>query len=116
MKRSHKIALSLLLLVALAIAMSTISFALEVDVDMSKVDMKGAMECLIILLIAFILFFMEALPLGVTAMLVPVALSFPGINILTKKQAFANFGEQWVVTFLAIFMVGEAIFQTGLAK
>ena len=116
MKRSHKIALSLLLLVALAFAMSTMSFALDVDVDMSKVNMKGSITCIIILVVAFALFFTEALPLGVTAMLVPVALSFPGINILTKKQAFANFGEQWVVTFMGMFMVGEAIFQTGLAK
>jgi di/tricarboxylate transporter len=80
------------------------------------VNTKGAYICIAILAIAFVLFFTEKLPLAITAMLVPIALSFPGIAILSGKNAFKNFGEQWVVTFMAIFIVGEAIFKTGLAN
>ncbi len=115
MKLSRKALSVLFLCIVLAVGMSTMSFALEADIDMSAVDMKGAVECIIILVISFALFFTEALPLGVTAMLVPVALSFPGIEIISGKTAFANFGEQWVVTFMAMFIVGDAIFKTGLA-
>lgn len=70
---------------------------------------------LIILLVAAVLFFTEALPLPVIAMLVPVALSFPGVDIMAGKTAFSYFGNKWVIIFLAMFMVGEATFRTGFA-
>lgn len=66
-----------------------------------------------ILAASAVLFFTEAIPLPITAMLVPVALSIGGI--IPVKAAFANFGNQWVVIFMAMFIVGEATFVTGFA-
>lgn len=66
-----------------------------------------------ILAVAAVLFFTELVPLPVTAMLVPVGLSL--FNIIPAKAAFANFGDQWVVIFMAMFIVGDAIFITGFA-
>jgi anion transporter len=66
-----------------------------------------------ILAAAAVLFFTEAVPLPITAMLVPVGLSL--FNIIPAKACFANFGDQWVVIFMAMFIVGDAIFITGFA-
>lgn len=68
---------------------------------------------LAILACAAVLFFSEIIPLPVTAMLVPVALSM--FEIIPAKAAFANFGNEWVVIFMAMFIVGEATFVTGFA-
>ncbi|GAB7079003.1 SLC13 family permease [Megalodesulfovibrio paquesii] len=68
---------------------------------------------LAILAVAGVLFFTELVPLPITAMLVPVALSL--FNIIPAKAAFANFGNEWVVIFMAMFVVGEATFVTGFA-
>jgi anion transporter len=62
---------------------------------------------------AVILFFTEIIPMPVTALLVPVALSLFGI--LEPAEAVSYFGDKWVIIFLAMFMVGEAVFRTGLA-
>ncbi len=62
---------------------------------------------------AVILFFTELIPMPVTALLVPVTLSLFGI--LEPAEAVSYFGDKWVIIFLAMFMVGEAVFRTGLA-
>lgn len=80
------------------------------------IDMRGAYIAIAVLIVAFVLFFTEVFPLAVTSMLVPIALAFPGIEILSGKTAFENFGDDWVVCFMAIFIVGDAIFRTGLAE
>ncbi|MGI6575004.1 MAG: SLC13 family permease [bacterium] len=72
-----------------------------------------AIITLLILLAAAISFFTEVIPLAATAMLVPVALSL--FNILPAAQAFSYFGDQWVVIFMAMFIIGEAVFRTGFA-
>jgi len=66
-----------------------------------------------ILAVAAVLFFTEVIPLPITAMLVPVGLSI--FKIIPAKAAFLNFGDQWVVIFMAMFIVGDAIFITGFA-
>lgn len=68
---------------------------------------------LAILFVAAILFFTEVIPLPITAMLVPVSLSI--FHIIPSKAAFANFGNKWVIIFMAMFIVGEATFVTGFA-
>jgi len=68
---------------------------------------------LIILGVAAILFFTELFPLPVTAMLVPIALTLTGC--IEPAEAFKNFGNKFVILFLAMFIVGEAVFRTGLA-
>lgn len=119
MKRNHKLFFSVVLCLVLMLGLCTICFAASPEgtpAELEGVDIRGAYTAIGILVVAFILFFTEALPLAITSMLVPIALAFPGVGILPGKSAFQNFGEQWVVTFMAIFIVGEAIFRTGLAS
>lgn len=66
-----------------------------------------------ILVIAAIMFFTEVVPLPITALLVPVALSLT--NVISSKVAFSYFGDPTVVLFMAMFIVGEATFITGFA-
>ena len=68
---------------------------------------------LLILLSASILFFTEIIPIPVTAMAVPVALSLTGI--MESEAAFSYWGNQWVMLFLAMFIVGKGVFRTGFA-
>jgi len=75
--------------------------------------MEPAFIVLTILLAAAVLFFTELVPLAVTAMLVPIALNLTGV--ISAEEAFENFGNKWVILFMAMFVVGEAIFRTGLA-
>jgi len=72
-----------------------------------------AVATLIILLIAAVLFFTEVIPLPITAMSVPVMLSLVGA--INPKTAFINFGDQWVIIFMGMFIIGHATFITGLA-
>jgi di/tricarboxylate transporter len=76
---------------------------------------RGVGICIIVLLSAMVLFVTEAIPPAVTAILVPTVLSLPGIDVLSGKDAFKNFGEQWTVTFLGMFIIGSAILKTGFA-
>ena len=66
-----------------------------------------------ILLVAAVMFFTEIVPLPITALLVPVALSLT--NVVSSKVAFGYFGDPTVVLFMAMFIVGEATFITGFA-
>ncbi|MBQ9537294.1 MAG: SLC13/DASS family transporter [Desulfovibrionaceae bacterium] len=66
-----------------------------------------------ILFIAAVMFFLEVVPLPVTALLVPVALSIT--KVIPSKVAFGYFGDPTVVLFMAMFIVGEATFVTGFA-
>lgn len=108
-----KKALVLLVLAVFLIGFTKIAYVDEESAD--GINSQKAIITLIILGTAAVLFFTEALPLPVTAMLVPVALSFPGIDILSSSRAFADFGNKWVVLFMAAFILGEAVFRTGFA-
>ena len=66
-----------------------------------------------ILFVAAVMFFTEVVPLPITALLVPVALSM--CNVIPSKTAFGYFGDPTVVLFMAMFIVGEATFITGFA-
>ncbi len=92
----------------LVLAVAGVCFAADAPPDPTK-----AYITLGILGVAAILFFTEIVPLPVTAMLVPVALSI--FKIVDAKAAFSNFGNVWVVIFMAMFIVGEATFVTGFA-
>jgi anion transporter len=108
-----KKALVLLVLAVFLIGFTKIAYVDEESAD--GINSQKAIITLIILGTAAVLFFTETLPLPVTAMLVPVALSFPGIDILSSSRAFADFGNKWVVLFMAAFILGEAVFRTGFA-
>ena len=66
-----------------------------------------------ILVAAAVLFFTEVIPLACTAMLVPVTLALFGV--VDSKAAVNNWGNEIVVLFMCMFIVGEATFVTGFA-
>ena len=67
-----------------------------------------------VLLIAAVLFFTEWIPLAVTSILVPCALSTLGV--ITVKEAWVSFGDTSILTIVGLFMLGEATFATGFAQ
>lgn len=69
---------------------------------------------LIFLLFAIIMFVTEKIPLGVTSMIVCVGLVVTGV--LDVKTAFAGFIDSNVILFVAMFIVGGAFFETGMAN
>ncbi|MFK9945922.1 SLC13 family permease [Klebsiella pneumoniae] len=69
---------------------------------------------LCLLVFAIIMFVWEKVPLAVTSMVVCVALVLTGVMDL--KQAFAGFIDSNVILFVAMFIVGGALFETGMAN
>ncbi|WP_277301948.1 SLC13 family permease [Veillonella caviae] len=65
------------------------------------------------LVFAIVMFAMEKLPLSVTAMITAVGLHLAGV--LTAKEAFAGFVDSNVILFMAMFIIGAAFFETGVA-
>lgn len=100
-------------------AVSLLAFILAQDAVGAPMEIKlpedptHAYITLGVLFIAAIMFFTEVIPLPITALLVPVALSLTGV--ITSKVAFSYFGNPTVVLFMAMFIVGEGTFITGFA-
>lgn len=69
---------------------------------------------ILFLLFAIVMFVMEKIPLGVTSMIVCVGLIVTGV--LDAKTAFACFIDNNVILFVAMFIVGGAFFETGMAN
>ena len=69
---------------------------------------------LLFLLFAVVLFALEKIPLGVTSMIVCIGLVVTGV--LDVKTAFAGFIDSNVILFVAMFIVGGALFETGMAN
>ena len=76
--------------------------------------MDPAIITLVILLIAVILFVSEKIPMALTAVMVCVSLILTGV--LTPAQGFAGFVNSAVILFVGMFVVGGALFDTGMAK
>ena len=68
---------------------------------------------LLFLLFAVIMFIWEKIPLAVTSMIVCVGLVLTGV--LDAKTAFSGFVNTNVILFVAMFVVGGALFETGMA-
>ncbi len=77
------------------------------------INYTGAWITIGIVVVAFIFFLTEWIPLVATAMGVPVLLVMTGV--LPAKLAFADFANQWTLIFMFMFMMGEALFRTGFA-
>ena len=60
------------------------------------------------------MFVFEKIPLGVTSMIVCCGLVVTGV--LDVKTAFAGFIDSNVILFVAMFIVGGALFETGMAN
>ena len=69
---------------------------------------------LLFLLFAIVMFMWEKIPLGLTSMIVCVGLVVTGV--LEWQTAFAGFIDSNVILFVAMFIVGGALFQTGMAN
>jgi len=69
---------------------------------------------LAILLVALLLFITELIRLDLVALGVMVALMLTGI--LTVEEGLAGFSNKAVISIAALFIVGGAVFQTGLAS
>lgn len=69
---------------------------------------------LLFLLFAIVMFMWEKIPLGLTAMIVCVGLVVTGV--LDWQTAFAGFIDSNVILFVAMFIVGGALFETGMAN
>lgn len=68
----------------------------------------------VLLIFAIIMFVTEKLPLALTSMIVCIALVLTGV--LEVKDAFAGFTNTNVILFVAMFVVGGALFNTGMAN
>lgn len=78
------------------------------------VFLTDAQITLIILLMASALLITEVIPLALGAMTVPIATVLTGI--LPVKSAFSGFANENVILFGAMFIIGGAMFRTGVAK
>lgn len=76
--------------------------------------MEASVITLLFLLFAVVMFVWEKIPLGVTSMIVCMGLVVTGV--LDWKTAFAGFVDSNVILFVAMFIVGGALFETGMAN
>ncbi|WP_195340561.1 SLC13 family permease [Fusobacterium sp. 1001295B_180824_G3] len=69
---------------------------------------------LLFLFFTIVLYVTEKIPLALTSMIVCVGLNLTGV--LTIKEAFEGFVNGNVILFVAMFIVGGALFETGMAS
>lgn len=69
---------------------------------------------LLFLLFAIIMFVTEKIPLSLTSMIVCIGLNLTGV--LDLKETFQGFVDGNVILFVAMFIVGGALFETGMAS
>lgn len=69
---------------------------------------------LIFLAFAVVMFVTEKIPLSVTSMIVCIGLVITGV--LNVNDAFSGFINSNVILFVAMFIVGGALFETGMAN
>ena len=76
--------------------------------------MSQAVKCLILLAVIALFFVTELIPLAVTAMSGAIACGLLGF--IPAKQVFSGLSNSTVVLFAGMFVVGAAMFYTGLAQ
>lgn len=76
--------------------------------------MSPAIKTLCVLAVVAILFVTEVVPLAVTAMSGAIAVGLLGI--LPTNQVFSGLSNSTVVLFAGMFVIGSAMFHTGLAQ
>ena len=69
---------------------------------------------LLFLAFAVVMFVLEKIPLGLTSMIVCIGLILTGV--LDAKTAFSGFIDSNVILFVSMFIVGGALFETGMAN
>ena len=76
--------------------------------------MSNAVKCIIMLAVIALFFVTELIPLAVTAMSGAIACGLLGF--IPAKQVFSGLSNSTVVLFAGMFVVGAAMFYTGLAQ
>ncbi len=76
--------------------------------------MGNDVKCLILLLVVAIFFITEIIPLAITATAGAIACGVLGF--IPVKQVFSGLSNSTVVLFAGMFVVGAAMFHTGLAQ
>lgn len=76
--------------------------------------MNPAIITLLFLAFAVLMFVTERIPLGLTSMLICIGLIIT--HVLDWKTAFSGFIDSNVILFVAMFIVGGALFETGMAN
>ena len=76
--------------------------------------MSPAIKCLILLAVIALFFVTELIPLAVTAIAGAIACGLLGL--IPTKQVFSGLSNSTVVLFACMFVVGAAMFYTGLAQ
>lgn len=76
--------------------------------------MNPAAITLLFLLFAIVMFVTEKIPLALTSMIVCIGLVVT--RVLDWKTAFSGFIDSNVILFVAMFIVGGALFETGMAN
>ena len=76
--------------------------------------MSPTVITLCFLAFAVIMFVLEKIPLGLTATIVSAGLCVTGV--LEPKQVFAGYVDSNVILCVAMFVVGQALFETGMAN
>lgn len=69
---------------------------------------------LLFLLFAVVSFILEKIPLGLTATILALGLNLVGV--LTASESFAGFVNSNVILCVGMFVVGQALFETGMAN
>lgn len=82
--------------------------------DEDEREMDPMVITLILLAFAIVMFVLEKIPLALTSMIVCIALVVTGV--LTIDEAFEGFIDTNVILFVAMFIVGGALFETGMAN
>lgn len=76
--------------------------------------MDAAVQTLIVLAVMAVFFVTEIIPLAITSLGGAIALALMGI--ISSKEAFSGLSDSTVVLFAGMFVVGGALFYTGLAQ
>lgn len=76
--------------------------------------MSSSTITLLFLVFAIVMFIWEKIPLGLTAMICAIGLALTGV--LDVSDAYAGFVNSNVVLCVAMFVVGQALFETGMAN
>jgi anion transporter len=76
--------------------------------------MSATTITLLFLAFAVISFVLEKIPLGLTATIVALGLNLTGV--LDTKEAFAGYVNSNVILCVGMFVVGQALFETGMAN
>lgn len=76
--------------------------------------MSPVIITLLFLVFAIVMFILEKIPLGLTATIVAIGLNITGV--LSAFDTFAGYVNSNVILCVGMFVVGQALFETGMAN